>query len=49
VAIVIAYVMSGGRGEAVRRYWGGARAKRSRRRYQVLEGGRRGPPPQDLN
>jgi membrane associated rhomboid family serine protease len=48
-AALISYVMAGGRGEGLRRMWGGMRAKRSRRRYQVLEGGRRGPKPNDLN
>jgi membrane associated rhomboid family serine protease len=48
-AVLVSYVMAGGRGEGLRRMWGGMRAKRSRRRYQVLEGGRRGPKPGDLN
>jgi membrane associated rhomboid family serine protease len=48
-AAIIGYGMAGGRGEGLRRMWGGMRAKRSRRRYQVLEGGRRGPKPTDLN
>jgi membrane associated rhomboid family serine protease len=48
-SVVIAYVMCGGRGEDLRRRWGGMRAKRSRRRYTVLEGGRKGPKPEDLN
>jgi membrane associated rhomboid family serine protease len=49
VAVLIAYVMSGGRGDFAGRLWGGLRAKRVRRRYQVLEGGRGGKRPQDLN
>jgi hypothetical protein len=43
------YVMVGGRGQGLKRLWGSARAKRVRRRYQVLEGGRRGAKPEDLN
>lgn len=50
VAVFIGYVMAGGRGEFVGRLWGGMRAKRVRRRYQVLEGGRGGHrKPEDLN
>jgi membrane associated rhomboid family serine protease len=47
VAMVLAYLMAGGRGEDLKRLWGSARAKRVRRRYQVLEGGRghSGKPP----
>jgi membrane associated rhomboid family serine protease len=48
-AVIVAYVMCGGRGEDLRRLLGGMRAKRSRRRYTVLEGGRKGPKDQDLN
>jgi membrane associated rhomboid family serine protease len=49
VAMLMGYLMAGGRGEAIHRLWGSARAKRVRRRYQVLEGGRRGTRPEDLN
>jgi len=49
VAMLIGYLMAGGRGEGIKRLWGSARAKRVRRRYQVLEGGRRGTRPEDLN
>ena len=42
VAMLLGYVMVGGRGEGLRRLLGGLRAKRVRRRYQVLEGGRGG-------
>jgi membrane associated rhomboid family serine protease len=49
VAMLMGYLMAGGRGEGIKRLWGTARAKRVRRRYQVLEGGRRGSKPQDLN
>jgi membrane associated rhomboid family serine protease len=49
VAMLMGYLMAGGRGETLRRRWGSARAKRVRRRYQVLEGGRRGAKPEDLN
>jgi membrane associated rhomboid family serine protease len=40
VAIAMGYLLAGGRGEAVKRGWTGWRARRSRQRYQVLEGGR---------
>jgi len=40
VAIAMGYVLAGGRGEALKLGWTGWRARRSRRRYQVLEGGR---------
>jgi membrane associated rhomboid family serine protease len=49
VAMLMGYLMVGGRGEGLKRLWGSARAKRVRRRYQVLEGGRRGTRPEDLN
>jgi membrane associated rhomboid family serine protease len=50
VAVLSGYVMAGGRGEFITRLWGGMRARRVRRRYQVLEGGRAGHKrPQDLN
>jgi membrane associated rhomboid family serine protease len=49
VAMLLGYVMVGGRGERLRRYFSGARAKRSRRRYQVLEGGRGHEKPPVLN
>jgi membrane associated rhomboid family serine protease len=49
VAMLMGYVMAGGRGEGLKRLWSSAHAKRVRRRYQVLEGGRRGTRPQDLN
>jgi len=50
VAIVLGYVLSGGRGHELRGLWSNLRARRSRRRYQVLEGGRSGPrPPSYLN
>jgi rhomboid protease GluP len=49
VAMLMGYVMVGGRGQGLKRLWGSARAKRVRRRYQVLEGGRRGAKPEDLN
>jgi membrane associated rhomboid family serine protease len=48
-AMLLGYLMAGGRGEGLKRLWGSARAKRVRRRYQVLEGGRRGGRPEDLN
>jgi membrane associated rhomboid family serine protease len=44
-AILLGYVMAGGRGAGIKRMFGGMRAKRQRRRYQVLEGGRGGKPP----
>jgi rhomboid protease GluP len=40
VAVVLGYVLGGGRWQEVRQLFGGLRAKRARRRYQVLEGGR---------
>jgi rhomboid protease GluP len=49
VAMLMGYVMAGGRGEGIKRLWSSAHAKRVRRRYQVLEGGRRGTRPEDLN
>jgi rhomboid protease GluP len=50
VAILMGYVMVGGRGEGLRTLLGGMRAKKARRRYQVLEGGRRGGTrPEELN
>jgi len=49
VAMLMGDVMVGGRGEGLKRIWSTAHAKRVRRRYQVLEGGRRGRRPQDLN
>jgi rhomboid family protein len=47
--MLMGYLMAGGRGEWLKRRWGSARAKRVRRRYQVIEGGRRGTRPEDLN
>jgi rhomboid protease GluP len=49
VAMLLAYLMVGGRGEFVKHLWSRFRAKRVRRRYQVLEGGRKGGKPRDLN
>ena len=49
VAMLMGYLMAGGRGEGLKRLWSSAHAKRVRRRYQVLEGGRRGTKPKDLN
>jgi len=49
VAMLMGYLMVGGRGEGIKRLWHSAHAKRVRRRYQVLEGGRRGTRPEDLN
>jgi len=49
VAMLLGYVMVGGRGAGLGNLWTRLRAKRVRRRYQVLEGGRRGKGPQDLN
>ena len=49
VAMLAGYVLVGGRGEGLKRMWHSAHAKRVRRRYQVLEGGRRGTRPEDLN
>lgn len=49
VAMLMGYVTVGGRGEGLKRLWSSAHAKRVRRRYQVLEGGRRGTRPEDLN
>jgi len=49
VVMLMGYLMAGGRGEWLKRLWGSARAKRVRRRYQVIEGGRRGTRPEDLN
>jgi membrane associated rhomboid family serine protease len=40
VAILLGYLLAGGRGQELKRLFGGAKAKRARRRYQVLEGGR---------
>jgi membrane associated rhomboid family serine protease len=40
VAVLLGYVLAGGRGQELKRLFGGMRAKRARRRYQVLEGGR---------
>jgi len=40
LAIALGYVFAGGRGQGLRRMFGGMRAKRARRRYQVIEGGR---------
>jgi membrane associated rhomboid family serine protease len=40
VAILMGYTLAGGRGESLKRGWTGWRAKRVRRRYQILEGGR---------
>jgi membrane associated rhomboid family serine protease len=40
MAILLGYVLAGGRGQDLIRLFGGMRAKRARRRYQVLEGGR---------
>jgi membrane associated rhomboid family serine protease len=48
-AMLLGYVMVGGRGRGLAHLWAGLRAKQVRRRYQVLEGGRRGKGPQDLN
>jgi membrane associated rhomboid family serine protease len=48
-AMLLGYVMVGGRGAGLKDGWSRLRAKRVRRRYQVLEGGRRGNRPQDLN
>ena len=45
VAIAMGYVLAGGRGEGVKRGWTGWRARRTRQRYQVLEGGRGGDEP----
>ena len=49
VAMVLAYLMAGGRAEDLKRLWGSLRAKRVRRRYQVLEGGRGHRKPPYLN
>lgn len=40
VAVLMGYALAGGRGDALKRGWTGWRAKRVRRRYQILEGGR---------
>jgi membrane associated rhomboid family serine protease len=40
VAVILGYLLAGGRGSGLRSLWGGLRAKRVRRRYQVIEGGR---------
>jgi membrane associated rhomboid family serine protease len=48
-AMLLGHVLVGGRGRGIKALWGTLRAKRARRRYQVLEGGRRGGKPQDLN
>jgi membrane associated rhomboid family serine protease len=40
VAVILGYVLSGGRGQFIRKMFGGMKAKKARRRYQVLEGGR---------
>jgi membrane associated rhomboid family serine protease len=45
VAMLLGYAMVGGRGQGLHRWLTGARARSSRRRYQVLEGGRHGKPP----
>jgi rhomboid family protein len=42
VAVILGYVLAGGRGQELKKMFGGMRAKRARRRYQVLEGGRGG-------
>jgi membrane associated rhomboid family serine protease len=39
-ALLLGYALAGGRGQELKRLFGGMRAKRARRRYQVLEGGR---------
>jgi membrane associated rhomboid family serine protease len=41
VAITLGYVLMGGRGQELRRFWVGWRTRRVRRRYQIIEGGRR--------
>jgi membrane associated rhomboid family serine protease len=44
VAILLGYLLAGGRGQELKGLFGRRRAKRPRRRYQVLEGGRGGSP-----
>jgi membrane associated rhomboid family serine protease len=40
VVVILGYALAGGRGEGLGRSWHAWRARRTRRRYQVLEGGR---------
>jgi membrane associated rhomboid family serine protease len=44
VAVVLGFVMAGGRGAMLGNMWATWKARRVRRRYQILEGGRRRPP-----
>jgi membrane associated rhomboid family serine protease len=44
VALALGYLLAGGRGQEWKRTSGGTKGKRARRRYQVLDGGRSGPP-----
>lgn len=44
VAIFVGFVLAGGRGYGLLGFLSGLRAKRVRRRYQVIEGGKRPPP-----
>jgi membrane associated rhomboid family serine protease len=43
-AILLGYLLAGGRGQELKGLFGSGRGKRPRRRYQVLEGGRGGSP-----
>jgi membrane associated rhomboid family serine protease len=48
LAVSVAYVVSGGRGEGFSQLWRRLRTKQARRRYQVIEGGRT-PKPRYFN
>lgn len=45
VALVLGYALVGGRGHGLRELWTDWRARRQRRRYQILEGGRKASKP----
>lgn len=45
VAVGLGYLLAGGRGDGLRDLLHGLRARRARRRYQIIEGGRSGRPP----
>ncbi len=45
VAIVLGFLLGGGQVQSLRTLWSSFRAKRQRRRYQILEGGRSGGGP----